>query len=215
MAERYISMLSMPIVTLILLFPKEIALVVLGGTFETSAGPLRFLAVSMLLNLLNGVYASQINAVNRPDISAKLTLMSLIVNLSLLALFIPTSIFGVTMLGLSSTGAAIANMIGVTVLFVTTRFIATRLTGTTSNPRILMHVLAAVLTGVGLLILANFWTITRWFDLIGFGIVSVMIFSLILFALRELTLNDVRFFMSVVNPREMKDYISSEFKKKE
>jgi len=215
LAERYISMLSMPIVTLILLFPREIAIVVLGGTFETSAGPLRFLAVSMLLSLLNGVYASQVNAVNRPDISAKLTLSSLVVNLALLAVFIPTSIFGVRMLGLSSTGAAIANMIGVAVLFATTRFIVMRLTGTTSNPRIFIHIVAAVLTGAGLLGLSNFWALTRWFDLIGYGIVSVGIFSLILYALRELTIRDVKFFMSVVNPKEMRDYISSEFKKNE
>lgn len=213
-AERYISMLSMPIVALILLFPKEIALVVLGSLFESSAGPLRFLAVSMLLNLLNGVYASQINAVNRPDISAKLTLLSLAVNLSLLAIFIPTSIFGVEMLGLSATGAAIANMIGVTVLFVTTRLIATRLTGTTSNPRILIHILAGVITGIGLFGLSNFWTITRWFDLIGYGLISVGIFGTVLYALRELKAHDIRFFMSVINPKEMKEYISSEFKRK-
>ncbi|MGD0056826.1 MAG: hypothetical protein ABSB83_03095 [Methanomassiliicoccales archaeon] len=119
------------------------------------------------------------------------------------------------MLGLSYTGAAIANMIGVVVLFVTTRLIAKRLTGTISNPRILIHVVAAVPTGTGLLVLSNFWTITRWFDLIGYGIVSAGIFGPILYTLRKLEADDIKFFINVVNLKEMKDYISSEFKNKE
>jgi O-antigen/teichoic acid export membrane protein len=212
-AERYISMLAMPVVAIVLLFPTEVALILFGGGFEAAAGPLRFLSVSMLLNLLNGVYASQINAVNRPDLSAKLTLLSLLINLGLLAIFIPTSIFKIEMLGLAETGAAIANMIGVAVLFVTTRLVVLRLTGTNSNPRILIHVVAGAVTGAALIGVSMLWKMTRFYDLVGYGAISVAVFIFVLYILREFNKNDVRFFLSVINPGEMRDYLSSEFRK--
>ena len=167
----------------------------------------------MMLSLLNGVYSSQIIAVNRPDISAKLTLLSLTVNTSLLVIFIPVSVLGINLLGLAETGAAIANMLGIAALFIPTRFVVMRLTGTRSNPRILLHVVAAAITGLLLVGISNIWLITHWYDLIGYGLISASIFGFLLYLMKEITLTDVKFFASVINPQEMKDYISSEFKK--
>lgn len=214
LAERYISMLAFPIVILILLFPEQILVVIFSATYETAANPLRFLSISMLLTLLNGVYASQINAVNRPDITAKLTFLSLVVNIALLVVFIPTSILGIKLLGLSATGAAIANVIGVATLFVATRLIVFKLTGTRSNRGILYHIVAGIMAGAVLAILNTFWTIGRWFDVIGYGLISVGLFAGILYFMRQLTKEDIRFFLSVINPMEMKDYISSELKRR-
>ena len=213
LAERYISILAMPIATFILLFPNEIAVIMFGGTFEAAAGPLRFLSISMMLGLLNGVYSSQINAVNRPDISAKLTLLSLTVNISLLVIFIPVSVLGINLLGLAETGAAIANMLGIAALFVATRFVVMRLTGTKSNPRILLHIVAAAITGLLLVSISNIWLITHWYDLIGYGLISAGVFAFLLYLMKEITFTDIKFFASVINPKEMKDYISSEFKR--
>ena len=213
-AERYISMLAMPIVVVVILFPGQVALILFGGGFSAAAGPLRFLSVSMLLNLLNSVYASQIGAVNRPDLSAKLTLLSLVVNVGLLAIFIPTSLFKIKVLGMAETGAAMADMLGVMVLFITTRFIVMKLTKTRSNSRILIHVLAALITGFVLIGMSSIWIMTHWFDLIAYGLISACVFAVLLYILKELTIGDLKFFLSVVDPREMKDYISSELRRK-
>jgi O-antigen/teichoic acid export membrane protein len=168
----------------------------------------------MLLNLLNSVYASQIGAVNRPDLSAKLTLLSLVVNVGLLAIFIPTSLFKIKVLGMAETGAAMADMLGVMVLFITTRFIVMKLTKTRSNSRILIHVLAALITGFVLIGMSSIWIMTHWFDLIAYGLISACVFAVLLYILKELTIGDLKFFLSVVDPREMKDYISSELRRK-
>lgn len=214
-AERYISMIAIPIVVVILLFPSEIAIILFAEKFAEASGPLRFLSISMLLGLLNGVYASQINAVDRPDITAKLTLLSLSVNLTMLLIFVPPNINGITMLGLGATGAAIANVITASTVFFATRLVVRRLTNTRSNPRILLHVVAGIITGCVLYLISFTWPMVRWYDLIGYGIISVGVFLIILYLLRELTKEDIHYFLSVVSPGGMKEYLKSELRKKD
>jgi O-antigen/teichoic acid export membrane protein len=214
MAERYISMIAIPIVVVVFLFPSEIALILFAENFVQASGPLRFLSLSMLLGLLNGVYASQINAVDRPDITAKLTLVSLSVNLLMLLILVPPSINGITMLGLGATGAAIANVVTVGTVFVVTRLVVKRLTNTRSNPRILLHIVAGIITGCILYFVNFIWPLMRWYDLVGYGIVSFGIFVTILFLLREFTRDDINYFLSVVSPSGMKEYLNSELRRK-
>jgi hypothetical protein len=88
-----------------------------------------------------------------------------------------------------------------------------RLTGTNSNPRILIHVVAGAVTGAALIGVSMLWKMTRFYDLVGYGAISVAVFIFVLYILREFNKNDVRFFLSVINPGEMRDYLSSEFRK--
>jgi len=213
-AERYISMIALPAITVIILFPTEVAKVLLGGGFAESGGPIRFLAVSTFFNLLNGVYLSQIYAVNRPDLTAKLVFVSLIINVFFLLILVPSSFSGYELFGLAATGAAIANMLCFATMFISFRFVTVRLTGTGFNSRLLLHLVAAALSGIVVLVLSNFWILDGWIALISYGLVSFAVFSCALFILRELRRSDLEYLLRVINPKEMKKYIFSELKGK-
>jgi O-antigen/teichoic acid export membrane protein len=214
-AERYISILAMPIITVIVIFPTEAAKVLLTGTFADAGEPMRFLAIATLLGMLNSVHSSQILAVNRPDTSAKLTLLNFLVYGGLLLILVPANLVGIQMLGMSYTGAAIANLIAVVVLVVITRYTVYKLTGTSANPRLSLHVVAAGASAIWLTFLSDFVAISGWPTLVLYGITSSLVFAVVLYALRELKREDIYYFLDLLSVRKMFSYISKELGHKE
>ncbi len=214
-AERYISMLTMPIVAVIVLFPTECAKILLGGTFAEAGEPMRYLALATLIGMLNSVHSSQILAVNRPDTSAKLTLLNFLVYGGLLLVLVPANLVGIQMFGLSYTGAAIANLIAMVVLLVFTRYIVYKLTGTGANPRLGLHVVAAVASSLWLMLLADFLVISSWLDLAIYGLTSSLVFVAVLYVLKEFKREDLDYFLDLLSIRKMLSYISNELKHKD
>jgi O-antigen/teichoic acid export membrane protein len=213
-AERYIIMLILPVVTVLVLFPTEISLVLLGDQFRASGGPMRFLAISLLLNVLNLMYMSHVNAANRPDLTAKMVFLSLVVNIVFLLTLVPGSLGDAEMLGLAATGAAIANMISFIVLAFSNRTVVYKLTGTPPNKRLVIHLLGSIITGAAILALSLLIPLDGWLTLILYGLVAVAVFYLSLFIMRELRREDIDYFLGILRPDKMKEYVVSELKRK-
>jgi O-antigen/teichoic acid export membrane protein len=213
-AERYISMIGTPIVTLLIVFPTEICVTFFGSQFAPAGDVMRFLSIWLWLTLLNQVYLSQILGVDRPDISAKRTLGTFILNVILLFIFVPNELFGVKMLGMSYTGAAIATAITAVILFVSMRLVLKSLTGTGSNPGILKHMFAAMVAGGVIAALGTFYHFSGFISLIIFGSVTMVVFFSVLALLKEFTKSDVVYFTDLLNPRKMFGYMGEEIKNK-
>ncbi|HEY3420770.1 MAG TPA: oligosaccharide flippase family protein [Methanomassiliicoccales archaeon] len=213
-AERYISMIGTPIVALFIVFPTEICVTFFGSQFAPAGDVLRFLAVWLWLTLLNQVYNSQILGVNRPDISAKRTMGTFILNVILLFVFVPDEIFGVRMLGMSYTGAAIATAITAVALFISVRIILKKLTGTGSNPAVLKHLFAGVVAGVAIAALGTAYHFSGVIAFIVFGAVTVGVFFAVLAVLKEFTKTDIAYFTDLINPIKMLSYMGGEMKNK-
>ncbi len=214
-AERYISIIGMPITAVMVVLPTETAKVMIGGNFVASAEPLRFLAISTMLGLLNQVHSSQILAVNRPDLSAKITLVSFVISAVSLFLLVPATLFGVQWAGLAYTGAAIANVITTAAIFVIVRFVVYRLTKTGTNPRIGLHVIAGFIAGAALLPFTYVLPLNGWLPMIVYGLYSLGVFLLALFLMRELHKDDVLYFWEILNVKKLWHYVSGEMKRKE
>lgn len=213
-AERYLIMMALPAVTLIFLFPTEVSVVLLGGGFADSAGPMRYLALSMLFSLLCGVYVAQIDAFERPGLRAKLTFVSLLVNLLLLLVLVPATLMGIQMLGLGGTGAALAQVAFYGTLLLSSRYVVYRLTGTGVRPRLLLHLLAAGGAAGAMLLLSTVLPITRWYWLLVHAGVALASFGAILYAVGELKREDIDYFLSSINPWEMRNYMRDELTSK-
>lgn len=211
-SERYISMIALPVVIVLVLFPTETITTFLGDLYQPAAEPLRYLSISTYISLLSMAYSPQISGTNRPDLSAKLIGMTLVLNAVLLFVFVPSSLGGVQMLGLGVVGAALVSIIVSFVYLVVVRNIVFRLTETRSNPRILLHVLCGVLSGVVLFAIFQFYPILHWWQLLFYGVIEIPIFFGLMVVVRELTKNDMTYFYDVVHPRHMWDYISDEMK---
>ncbi len=213
-AERYISMICIPVTTLVMIFPTEICVALFGSQFAPAGDTMRFLSLAVLLNVLNQVYTSQILGVDRPDITAKIVLGTFLLNVFLLLMFVPNEVLGLKMLGMAYTGAAIATAITATTLFVSVRMIVKRLTGTGSSPRILKHVLGGAIAG-GVIVLLNLvYHFSGIIALVIFGMVTLAAFFGALVAMKEFTRWDLKYFLDIINPSKMFSYMGKEMKNK-
>jgi O-antigen/teichoic acid export membrane protein len=213
-AERYIAMIGIPVVTLIILFPTEVYTALFPNANFSGGEAMRFLAIAMMLTLLNQVHTSQILGVNRPDISAKISWLTFIVNVLLLLLFIPKELFGVKMLGMSYTGAAIAGALTALFTFFSVRLVVKNLTGTGTNPRIFRHIIAGIVTGGALEALNLVFPLSGIFRLILFAAVTLLVFFAVLTALKEFTRADIVYFLDLLSPSKMYSYMGDEMKNK-
>ncbi|MEM0449112.1 MAG: oligosaccharide flippase family protein [Methanomassiliicoccales archaeon] len=211
-AERYITMFGLPITALLFLFPTEIAVALFGPRFTEAGGPMRWLSLATFLNLANAVHASQINAVNRPDIDAKLTFLNFLIFVPLLLITVPNDLLGMPMLGLSYTGAAISLLISTSVVFMATRLVVLGLTGTSSNPCILYQLLAMFASSVLLILISNLMPITNWVILLLYVAMAMGSFSVVLYALGELRADDIRYILDMLNPHKLVRYSIDEVK---
>lgn len=209
-SERYTSMLALPFIVILVVFSGDIMTLLFGAEFRDGEGSLRFLAIALFIEMINTPYIAQIGAFNRPTTVAKLTVVSVIADLAIFLFLVPAAIGEVDLMGLGDAGAAIARIAGYAVIFFIVRRLAFMLTGTRSNPRILIHLLGALLTGLALETLSRSWSITHWYDAIIFLAISYSLFTAILFIFRELAKEDMKFIMSVVNPLDMWSYIKGE-----
>lgn len=213
-AERYIAMIGLPIVTLVVLFPTQICLAIFGKDFAPAGDVMRFLGFTLALTMLNQVYTSQILGINRPDISAKLTLATFLLNFALMLIFIPKELFGVPMLGLSYTGAAIALTLTSLAVFISVRIIVYKLTGTGTERRMGLHIIAAIMAGVAIVLLNMVYRLSGLIPLIIFFAVTALVFLGTLVALKEFTKSDLNQILDIINPKKMFSYMGDEIKNK-
>lgn len=212
LAERYLSMITTPMVIFIMVFAESIIDMLLGSAFIPAVPVLRILILLPLIASLNRPYWSQIMGINRPDVAAKLGVLGASMNIFLNLILIPKHVFGLKLLGLGATGAAVATLISWIIGGIFTRFIVFRLTKTTVNWRIIIHLAVGIFIAGILFYLESLIPVTRWFHLLGLGLGTFGFYFGVLYLLHEFTRSDVDFFLATLNPKKMKDYMVSEIK---
>jgi O-antigen/teichoic acid export membrane protein len=212
-AERYISMMIMPVVVVVFVFPYATASILLGGDFIQAGGPLQIIVITTAVGLLNLAYGAQFPSTNRNDLTLRLIIFTLVANTILLVLLVPDSILGVRLFGLKYMGAAYAGLITALAAFVIVRAAVWKLTGTGSNPRILIHLGVAAMTGTVLYLFGtNLYSVQHLYDLMAIGLISVGLYFGMLYALKEFTKKDLDYLLEVANAKKMWRYIVTELR---
>jgi O-antigen/teichoic acid export membrane protein len=215
-AERYISLVTIPIAVIIILFVNQVISIMLNSAFLPAAPALVALTLYALLSSLMAPYYSLIAGLNKPKLYGKIGLSVGLINIGLNILLIPQwsplAFIGI----ISSTGAAVSMVISIFIGFIWIRFSAKKLTGIrllqTHTPR---HILAGVAMGFLLYLFVfqtSFFPTIHWYHLLFFAGLGLVIYLGILALLREFTKKDLRFFLGLLHPLEMLGYIKSELK---
>jgi O-antigen/teichoic acid export membrane protein len=126
-------------------FNAELMATWLGASFAAHAAPvLRWLIVGLLINAVDGAVAGLIDAIGKPDVNAKLSVLELVLSIPILLVLLAW--FGIE-------GAAITWVLRCCTDFILRLFILARLYPPV-RPTIAL-VMPVVMTGIGLLILPN------------------------------------------------------------
>lgn len=211
-AERYLSMVIFPIVALVFIFARPICVGLLGSDFAPSASLLIVLILVVLVNGTTVPYSLQIGGTNRIVLAAKLSTVVFVLDIVLNFLFVPRELAGLRLLGLGGFGAALSTLISMTVGAILFRIYAFKISGSKMNLGFLRHLVAALITCLVLHVLSSSMSEIPIYFLVAFGFIGIGVYVVILILFREFDMKDLRFFLRIANPKQLKKYALTEIK---
>lgn len=219
LASRYVSMAVAALATFTIVLAPAIVHLFLSDEWLPAVPALRILCVFSFIYALLIPYTTALSGTGRTPALARHAITAAILNIVLnLALiprdFAPLGFPGIRLAGLGVTGAALASLASMTTLFVLCRREAAPIAGG-GEPFLLKHGAAAlamglVLLGLSYAVLGGDFEAARWYHIPLLGAAGGATYLAALAILGEFTRADVKYFVDVVHPREMLDYVLTE-----
>jgi O-antigen/teichoic acid export membrane protein len=213
-SERYISMVMIPPVVVFIIFANPVIGTILSSSFYPAASTLIVLTIYVyFLSLTRPCFALS-SGINKPIIGAKIGVVMCSINIILNFLLIPKdgllSSFGVN----GPLGAAIATATSGFIGFVWFKYTVKKLIGVKMMySHIPRHIIAGSVMALVLYFLSSSILTIRWYLLIVFAFVGLAVYLGVLYVLKEFNKKDLKFFLNLLQPKEMLNYIKSELKK--
>jgi len=216
LAERYLSMMMIPPVVVIIVFVYPVINIMLDSSFLPAAPVLVTLTIYAFILGITMPYNILISGIDKPAVGAKVAFVVCFMNIPLNYLLIPEngllSSFGIN----GPTGAAIATTISALFGFFGFRRISKKLTGIRlMQSYTARHIIAGLGMAVALFYIGSLIPTIRWYHLLVFSGIGLVIYLAVLFILKEFKKQDLRFFLDMLHPKEMIKYIKSELKGKQ
>lgn len=207
-AERLIALLVAPIVAFCMVFPELILTTLFGEGFAEASPALRLLAFAFYINMLNGIYVSQVYSFNLPKTAAKINITWFILDVILVLVLVPSS-----GLSLSFVGAAIAYTVSVGLSSALTRMVTGRLSGTLMNRKVIPISLAAVGAAASMLLLQHLLPLSGLSGMIVYAPSMLLAYFVLVYGARLMSKGDIEYLMDVANPMKLISYVRSEVRK--
>jgi len=215
-AERYMSMIIMPIVFFMIFFAKPIIYIFLSRQFYTAIPIMQILPLFALLDALERPYQTRLLGMDLPTFARNRMLLMVVINIALNLLLIPRDIksVGIQLAGLAGTGAAIATVVAYLAGLLYTRIVIYKMDGTGFNVSVAKHLVAALAMGGVITYINRFYILQRWYEFFAFSMLALLIYLAFLILLREFRREDWNLFMDTINPLKMISYIKDEMRRK-
>jgi len=232
LCERHISLLLMPITFFIFFFSRPIIKLLLADDWLAADFTLSFLAIYIFIWSLNSIRNTVLIAINRPGLSASISLVIVVLNIGINFLFIPdwswfqpvltfpswiTPSNQTLVVHLSShTGAAVALIFANLGGFILLRYYTWKLTRASAYHGVTVkHLFASFIMILPLIYLNRLHPFVRWYDLILYTLIGLGIYLAVLYLIKEFNRKDLDFYLDLMNPKGLSDYITKELKEKD
>ncbi len=204
-AERYLSLVIAPLCAGMAIFAYE-TMSIFGPDFTAGAPVLSILAAVCFLYSINRPAATMLLSLGRPGTILRMTVVLVTMNIVFNCLLIPQAIFGVTVAGLGSVGAAMSTLFVSIVGWWVTKSIVQRATGARTSLLIAIPPLAAVACGLVARALASLFLPTAFspvlFAMVGCAILLFLYLST-LFLLGQLRHSDITYVAAAIHPMKL------------
>jgi len=210
-AERLLSMMFLPFLTVTIIFSKSIILIIFGEQFQLSANILILLSTMLFIAILTKPYGILIEGVNKPAIQGRINLSACTINIILNFILIPKELIGLKLFGLGAIGAALATLITWIIRWFLVHIYAYKLTKIKPYRNTLLHFIASILTGV--IIVAIKQNISsNPITNIALALGGIGTYFIFLFLLKEFKTKDFFNLLSIIIPIKPSHYITKEIK---
>lgn len=210
-AERYVSLIVVPIAAFYFLFGTDIIRIFLSDSFLPALGTMHLLVLAAVLSAYLYPLRSAVAAHDRPRLLYVVGGGGLLVQLVASLVLIPTQLWGLPAAGLGAFGAALAVLLAVIYMVVAMFWLVVGVFQALPTTRVVFHLLSAAAMVGGLYILdLVFWETLRWYTLLLLVVLGALLYGAVGYGLGELERRDYRYFRALLDPRETWDYVSRE-----
>ena len=207
--ERFSFLFILPVVVLITLYAKDVVLLLLGDQYIPSIEIMAILTVALFLDVFNTPYGNVITGLGKFRLVAVISIVNLVIYAGMLVLFLhPKG------LNYGSIGVACSLLTTNVLLGIVYRYFATRATKVIDNKMAIKFVVYGVLN----YLICWYFFKTYFFDTalmrLAFLPIYVIFTYSTFFAFKWMKREDLLQVLGLFNIKEMKKYISGEFKAK-
>ena len=216
--ERWLLIITFPLVIVFLALPEPTIMVLLSASIADADGylVLRLLALTMLMRVVMRPYRIVLRAVDRPDLAARVGLISGLGAILLTCLLVPGKLppyLGAHELGgLGARGAAWALLISAFAGLVLAQMETHRILRFHSSFRSLCFIYAGIIDLILIHQLSQWVDVEGWFRFSAFAMLAVGVFWGLLALMRQFTLNDIQTVWEAIHPGQMGRYMRDELK---
>jgi O-antigen/teichoic acid export membrane protein len=210
-AERYVSLIVIPLAAFYLMWGSQMLTIFLTQEFVSAVNVMDLLVISSTLVALVLPLRSAIAGAGSPTTLFWVGAVGLALQVVLMLIFVPKEIYGFPMFGMKGLGAAFALLLTSIYLFFMLRYMAWRTAKIVPNSRSFKHLMSAiVMVGAMYVVAWLFFGTIDWIDLVLLAIVGFFSYSLTAYGLGELELSDYRYFMTLLKPQGTLQYVMNE-----
>ena len=210
-AERYVSLIVIPIAAFYLMWGSQMLTIFLTHEFASAVSVMDLLVISGTLVALVLPLRSAIAGAGSPKTLFWVGAGGLAFQVVLMLIFVPRELYGFPMFGMKGFGAALALLLTSIYLFFTLRYMAWRTAKIVPNSKSFKHLMSAIVMVGSMYVFAWLFAGTiDWIDLVLLAFVGFFAYSATAYGLGELELSDYRYFKSLLNPQGTLQYVVNE-----
>ena len=173
-----------------------------------------YLGIALYIILIVGIFEQIILAFNRPELMMRVFLIRMLVYMTLILVFVPTSIFGYPMLEMKAAGAALAFLCSWLVYALIIFMTSHRISGLLPYKKLWLHIIAGAFTVTVLYLISLFIVMEGLLMFFALALLAEILFFGFLIVCKEFQKNDLDLIISMINPSAMLQYIREEVSKK-
>ncbi|HEX9908968.1 MAG TPA: oligosaccharide flippase family protein [Thermoplasmata archaeon] len=209
-AERYVSLIVVPIAAFYIFYSRDILRELFGELFVPAVDTMNVLVLASALLALVLPLRSVIASVGRPSILFWIGAGGIALELLLMVVFVPESFLGIDMFGLKGFGAAMAILVGSMFYFGAFRIMVWRTSRILPTTGIFKHLLCAAMMLFTLYIVDLLLPRVDLIALVLQAIVGLVSYATAAYLMGELKRSDYRKFREMLNPSETLGYVVHE-----
>lgn len=210
-AQRYVSLIVIPIAAFYLTWGSQLLTVFLTGEFASQVDVMNLLVIGSTLLALALPLRSAIAGAGSTRTLFWVGAGGLALQVGLMLVLVPKELFGIPLFGMKGFGAALALLVGAIYAFFALQYMTWRKANIISYSRSFKHLISAVvMVGAMYVVAWLFFETVDWIAIVLLAAVGVFSYGLTAYGLGELELSDYRYFKSLLNPQEALQYVANE-----
>ena len=202
---RYVSLISVPLVGLVIIFVNELTSILIGSTFAQSAELTLYFMIPVLLVTYSRTIGSVLRSIENTVAISKIVIFTRILGFFLFFIFLPKEFIGVKMFGLGAKGLIFVHIITGLITISLSIYYNYKYAQVVFYFRVFIHITAAMTIGYVILNI-KYLIVNTYLSISVFSFSYLFLYVAVLFIVKELKKTDIIYIKNLIKPNKIISY---------